>query len=135
MTYEYVYYNYLMGGKKLTLRDEFCPLYSLEKLYDTSIRSMGFELYDLSDFNQWKAELRKKLIELLGGFPERSPLEPQVIELKEFDNYTRKKVVFESALYIDVPVYVLIPKDINGKIRGVVALYGHGYGKNDVVGL
>ncbi|WP_434564675.1 alpha/beta hydrolase family protein [Thermoanaerobacterium thermosaccharolyticum] len=121
--------------RKSDVKNEFRPLYSLEKLYNSSIRSMGFEIDDPSDFTQWKEELKKKLIEILGGFPELIPLEPQVLEHKEFNNYIREKVVFKSAPYIDVPAYVLIPKNINKRVPGVVALHGHGYGKNDVVGL
>lgn len=117
------------------MKDEFRPLYSLEKLYDTSSRSMGFELDSPSDFEQWRAQLKDKVIELLGGFPERVALEPQVLERKEFEDYIREKVAFHSAPYIDIPAYVLLPKDSVGKIPGVVAVHGHGYGKNDLVGL
>ncbi|ADD02971.1 Acetyl xylan esterase [Thermoanaerobacter italicus Ab9] len=122
-------------SQKWTVKDELRPLYSLKKLYDTSIRSMGFELDDPSGFEQWRVQLKGKVIKLLGDFPERVPLEPQVLECKEFDNYIREKVVFHSAPYIDVPAYILLPKGIQGKVPGVVALHGHGYGKNDLVGL
>jgi len=117
------------------MREEFRPLYSLEKLYYSNSRSMRFELKNLSEFDNWRIQLKNKLIELMGGFPDKVPLEPETIEEKEFEDYFRKKIIFHSAQYVDVPAYVLIPKDRKARVPGVIALHGHGYGKNDVVGL
>jgi cephalosporin-C deacetylase-like acetyl esterase len=117
------------------MKDELRPLYSLERLYDTSARSMGFDLTNSSDFEKWRVQLKDKIIELIGEFPDRVPLEPQVLEEKEFNGYIREKVMFHSAPYIDISAYVLLPKNVNDKVPGVVAVHGHGYGKNDLVGL
>jgi len=117
------------------MKDEFLPLHTMGKMYDTTIRSMGFEIDDPSCFGQWQAVLKVKLLELLGEFPEKVNLEPIVLERQEFDDHIREEVVFHSAPYIDVPAYVLVPKGVQGKMPGVVAVHGHGYGKNDLVGL
>jgi len=49
-------------------------------VYDSIRPSLGFNATTRSEAEGWQAEARAKLIELLGGFPERVPLEPEVLE-------------------------------------------------------
>lgn len=106
----------------------FLSLYEQPRLYE-------FKAKTIEEWKEWRASLRDKLIELLGGFPERIPLDPEVLERKEFDAYFRERIVFNSAPDVSVVGYLLIPKGVELPAPGVVALHGHGYGKDDIVGI
>jgi len=110
------------------------PLQPFLTLYEKP-RAYEFKAETLEEWEAWREGLKEKLIELLGGFPERVPLEPEIVEKKEFEDYTREKIIFNSAPDISVTGYLLVPKRINLPAPGVIALHGHGYGKDDIVGI
>jgi len=116
--------------------EEFHPLTYYKNLYETQERKYSFKAKNLKEWETWRKEFREKLIELLGGFDyPYTNLNPKKLEEKEFDNYIREKVVFWSDKYNAIPAYVLVPKNKDGKLPAVVAMHGHGYGKNDIVGI
>jgi len=106
----------------------FLSLYEQPRLYE-------FKAKTIEEWKEWRGVLKNKLIELLGGFPDRIPLEAEVLERKEFDSYIRERIVFNSAPDVSVVGYLLIPKNVQFPVPGVVALHGHGYGKDDIVGI
>lgn len=112
----------------------FRPLQPFLNLYEQP-RVYEFRAETIEEWKEWRISLKDKLIELLGGFPERILLEPEVLERKEFDTYFRERVVFNSAPSVSVVGYLLIPKGVKFPVPGVVALHGHGYGKDDIVGI
>lgn len=112
----------------------FRPLQPFLNLYEQP-RVYEFRAETIEEWKEWRISLKDKLIELLGGFPERIPLEPEVLERKEFDTYFRERIVFNSAPSVSVVGYLLIPKGVKFPVPGVVALHGHGYGKDDIVGI
>lgn len=87
---------------------------------------------DPSDIKTWQRELRSKFVECLGGYPKRTPLNPQTVGRLQADGYRVEKVIYESrpkffvtaALYLPdtKPPYpaVLIPcgHSSNGKAAG-----------------
>lgn len=81
------------------------------------------------EWSIWYAQLKAKIIELLGGFPaERSPLQPQILETDDLPAYRVEKVAFQSEDEIYVPCHVLIPRHVGPPYRTVIALSGHGSG-------
>lgn len=108
--------------------EPFLSLYEEERIYE-------FRAQTVDEWKVWREDLKKKLIELLSGFSERVPLEPEILERKEFKDYIRERVIFNSAPKVSVVGYLLIPKDIKLPAPGVIALHGHGYGKDDIVGI
>lgn len=112
----------------------FRPLQPFLNLYERP-RVYEFKAETVEEWREWRVSLKDKLIELLGGFPERIPLEPEILERKEFDAYFRERVVFNSAPDVSVVGYLLIPKGVEFPVPGVIALHGHGYGKDDIVGI
>lgn len=112
----------------------FRPLQPFLNLYEQP-RVYEFRAETIEEWKEWRISLKDKLIELLGGFPERIPLEPEVLERREFDTYFRERIVFNSAPSVSVVGYLLIPKGVKFPVPGVVALHGHGYGKDDIVGI
>lgn len=89
----------------------------------------------IEDWRSHAARLRVELTKLLGGFPvERGLLNLQMEEPVQFDGYTRRYVTFQSEPGVTVPAYLYLP-DAPGPHRAVLALHGHGRGKDDVTGI
>jgi hypothetical protein len=87
----------------------------------------------------WRRTLRAALWRELGVMPERVPLRPQVVERKGFGEYVREKVILQVDRYMSMPAWVLIPKHSkfksrSGKLPGILAAHGHGFGKDSIVG-
>ncbi|MBW3622946.1 MAG: alpha/beta fold hydrolase [Armatimonadetes bacterium] len=89
----------------------------------------------IEDWRSHAARLRVELTKLLGGFPaRRGLLNLRMEEPERFDGYTRRYVVFDSEPGVSVPAYLYLP-DAPGMHRAVLALHGHGRGKDDVAGV
>ena len=105
---------------------------SLEKIYYETKQSMAFEATTVDEWKTWHQSLKDKLEELLGGFPKRDPLEPQILETEDCCDYIREKVVFNADHGLKIPTYFLIPKGLKGPVPGILALHGHGDGKINI---
>lgn len=89
-----------------------------------------------SDFASWKCRTRNGLVEILGGLSkEKVILKPKIIESVDKGDYIRKKVIFQCDEKVLVSSYLLFPKRINSPSPAVLALHGHGRGKDDVLGI
>jgi dienelactone hydrolase len=87
-------------------------------------------------FKPWQRRLRARLIKLLGGFPrERGPLDVEELEREETPDYVRRKIVFTSEPYADVPCHLLIPRGIKRRVPGMVCLQGHSPGMHISIGV
>jgi len=118
------------------MKRELRPLAPFHEMYRKKERALEFDCKDRRDWQRWRKALRRKLTELLGGFPERRPrLSPEILETKEFDGYVRQKVAFRSAPAQDVVAYLLIPSGVELPAPAALAIHGHGYGVKDIVGL
>jgi dienelactone hydrolase len=84
----------------------------------------------------WQKRVRRRLAQLLGGFPStRVPLNARVLEKRRFDGYVREKVIFQSRNDLSVFGYLLLPAKASKLIPGIVCLPGHGRGCDDIVGI
>ena len=105
-------------------------------MYDHASRAMAFQASATADTERWQRDLRAKLVELLGGFPdERCELLPRVTETREFSTYTRETVLFQSRPNMTVFGYLLLPKDFEKPGPTILCLHGHGRGVDDIVGI
>lgn len=90
------------------------------------------------DFAEWHASALSKLLELLGDFPEKVPLNAEVEYSVDQGSYIRRRVVFDVDKYMSLPAVVLIPKSRKSgeKLPAVVCSHGHGpFGKDPVAGV
>jgi len=115
--------------------EEYRPLTYYKKLYEQIERRFSFKAKSIEEWQQWRNEFKSKLIELINLDYPKSDLEPKKVEVKEFQDYVREKIIFRSDRFSMIPAYVLVPKNAKGKLPAVVAMHGHGYGKNDLVGI
>ena len=108
--------------------------YSKERIQSVH-QSLLFHAKNEAEGHEWQKKAHKKLIELLGGFPEKTELFPEIKEKKEFDTYTREEVYFQSRENLTVKGYLLLPKAIKPPYRCMICLPGHGRGVDDIIGI
>ncbi|NMC39544.1 MAG: xylan esterase, partial [Bacteroidales bacterium] len=69
--------------------------------------------------------VRKKLTEIIGPFPEKTPLNAKITGVIKRDGYRIEKIIFESFPGYYVPGCLYIPEKIRGKIPAVLHVIGH----------
>lgn len=112
------------------------PLAPLWEEYHHRPRSHAFHAGDSDSWLEWKEGLAAEVPRCLGRLPvDRGPVESRTLERKEFPGYVRERVVFRSREGADVPAYLLLPTGARAPAPAVLALHGHGYGKDDLVGI
>ncbi len=117
-------------------KPEFDPVHWTLETYKSAPLKLTFKATNKAQAELWQQELRAKLTELIGGFPhERVPLQPQIVEKRDFPKYTRERFVFESRAGVSVAGYLLLPKDANPPFAPVICVPGHGRGVDDIVGI
>jgi dienelactone hydrolase len=90
------------------------------------------------DWADWRKSAYPKLIELLGEFPKKVDLEPEVQYSVEDKGIIRELVIFNSEEFMSVPCYVLYPANMkaDGSNPAIVCSHGHGpCGKDSVAGV
>jgi dienelactone hydrolase len=106
------------------------------KLHDAAPLRMTFKAANRRQAEVWQKQLRPKIIELMGGFPDKAaPPQVQTVEVKEYPGYRREKFVFQSRPGCGVLGYLLTPKSGKGPYAPVLCIAGHGRGVDDIVGI
>jgi dienelactone hydrolase len=128
------------GGPLADLKDkvhaeEFDPMHWTGEQYKSAPLRLTFRATDKTEAEIWQRQLRTKLTELVGGFPERVPLHPLSLDVREFPGYRREKFVFESRQGVGVLAYLLTPRDKRPPFATVICIPGHGRGVDDIVGI
>jgi dienelactone hydrolase len=114
---------------------EFDTVAYSHKRYESVPLKMTFQARTRKDAEAWQRRLRAKVVELIGGFPDRGPApRAQFLEKREYPEYVRDKFVFESRPGVGVLGYVLRPKSA-GPHAAMVCVPGHGRGVDDIVGI
>jgi cephalosporin-C deacetylase-like acetyl esterase len=76
------------------------------------------------DVRKRQADLRAKFIDALGGFPEKTPLNPRVVGKQERDGYRVEKVIYESRPNHHVTAILYLPQG-PGPFPGAIMPMGH----------
>jgi len=83
----------------------------------------------------WQQALRERLVDLMGGLDdERCDPNVEELEREETEGAVRRKLVFTSTPFADVPCHLLVPKGITGTVPGVICLQGHSTGMHISIG-
>jgi cephalosporin-C deacetylase-like acetyl esterase len=72
----------------------------------------------------WQTERREFFLRKLGGFPERTPLNPVITGTADFDGYSIEKLYFESQPGFFVSATMYLPEG-EGPFPGVLHIPGH----------
>ena len=99
--------------------------------YRSAPLQLTFRATTRAEAEQWQRQLRAKLTELLGGFPERTPLTAQTLDKRDLTGYTREKIFFESRPGNGVILYLLLPARSPAPHPTVICVPGHGRGVDD----
>ncbi|WJH33807.1 dienelactone hydrolase family protein [Paenibacillus sp. CC-CFT747] len=86
----------------------------------------------------WREALLGGLRQALGRLPVEdaaSPLEPVLLETKDYGDFVMERIAYSTMPSVTVPVLVLKPKDGEGPWPAVIACHGHGNGQLDAVGM
>lgn len=118
-------------------------LNSMERYYlaeeEDTIPSLSFRGKSKKDFQRWRRELRAKLLELLGEFPKKVPLEPDKLGEEDCGDYVREKYTIATEKHMRLPLYLLKPKGVvplRKKLPAILCCHGHGpFGKDSVAGV
>jgi dienelactone hydrolase len=87
------------------------------------------------DMPAWRDRCRERLAGLIGQVPERVPLSVETRGSEDCEGYVRESVVFDTEADMSVPAYLLIHNDRTAPGPAVLAVHGHGPGKDLVCGL
>jgi len=93
-------------------------------LYDKRSR----EVAGIKTESEWKNRqslIRNKLTELIGPFPEKTPLNPRVTGIIKKDGYRIEKIIFESFPGFYVTGCLYVPEKIKGKVPAILNVIGH----------
>jgi len=80
----------------------------------------------IAEWEDKSADIRSKFIESIGGLDfERCDLQPEYTGEIDKDSYTIKKVVYKSLPGVYVTANLYIPKNVDGKVPGILLSCGH----------
>ncbi len=78
-----------------------------------------------ADWKQRQQETYEDLLDIVGPFPKRTPLNPVVTGVVEREGYRVEKIVFESMPQYYVTAAMFIPSDVTGKRPAILNVIGH----------
>ena len=105
------------------------------KRYQQMPLKLTFQASNVRQAEVWQKSLRAKVTELIGGFPNRTPLNAQTLEVRDFPTYRREKFILESRPGLFVLGYLLTPSEGSAPHRAMICLPGHGRGVDDIIGI
>lgn len=102
------------------LADEMAPGVPKTQMMNVWLKKHAFEALDRrvaafqqlktpGDIAKWQRERRDFFLRQLGGFPERTPLNPQITGKRTFDDYRIEKVIFEPQPGFHVTATLYLP--------------------------
>jgi len=94
-----------------------------KKAFDTRLASLA-QVKTPGDVTKRQQALRAKFIEALGGFPDKTPLNAQVVGKEVFDGYRIERVIYESRPGHHVTATLYLPAG-DGPFPGVLMPIGH----------
>jgi dienelactone hydrolase len=108
----------------------------LEHLYDSHSQTYAFKAKTLEGWGEWRSELKEVLTQAL-VMPDRKALElnPLLLERIDCGDYYRDHIQLTTDSYLQMPLYLLIPKNGVSPFPAIVACPGHGYGYKELIGL
>ena len=78
-----------------------------------------------ADAEAYVGEVRQKILQSFGPWPEKTPLNPRVTGVLTRDGYKVEKVIFESRPNFPVTGNLYLPTGRAGRLPGVVGVCGH----------
>lgn len=83
------------------------------------------DLQTLSDWKLRQDKLRETLMDITGSFPEKTPLNAEILRVIEKNEYRVEHIVYESQPGFYVTSSLFIPEGLRGKAPAVIYVSGH----------
>lgn len=117
--------------------DRLRPLALYEAMYANRPRTFAIPTTtDAAEWDAWRAAFRSRLRERLGGLADQRVAKiVSAAEPTEHAGYRRSYIEFESAPGVRVPAWLLVPTGLSAPAPAVIAVHGHGYGADALVGI
>lgn len=112
------------------------PIGHLDALSQRLERTHRFEARTPKEVRWWQKRTHRMLLRRLAiDQMAPVPLRPTILEEVDRGSYLQRKVLIHSGVDLQLPVYLLIPHGLKGKAACVLALNGHGYGVQSILGI
>jgi len=79
----------------------------------------------LNEWKDWQAKAKEKLMEVVGPFPEKTPLNPKITGKHKGNGFKFENIVFESQPGFYVSGTLFIPDGVKGKTPTIIYCSGH----------
>lgn len=119
-------------------REQLRPLALYEAMYASEACEFAIPgTSDRAEWEAWRVAFRARLRERLGipTAAEQTPITVTAAPPTRHGDYQRTYLEFESAPGVTVPAWLLIPAGLTAPAPAVIAVHGHGYGVDEMVGL
>ena len=83
------------------------------------------ELESEADWRRYREQVRQRLRETIGPFPEKTPLNARITGTLEKERYRVEKLVYESVPGLYVTAALFIPEGLEGKAPAILFCSGH----------
>ena len=83
---------------------------------------------DLKSTSEWKErqeKVKNTLMKIVGPFPEKTPLHPEVTGIAQEDGYRIEKIVYQSMAHFYVTGCLFIPNGVKAKRPAILFVSGH----------
>jgi cephalosporin-C deacetylase-like acetyl esterase len=102
-----------------------CLLGEVRQQYQARREYLAESLKSPAAVEKRRAELQGQLTQMLGDFPERTPLGARTVGVIQCDGYRIEKVIYESRPRHHVTANLYLPDPLPGKVPGVLVPCGH----------
>jgi len=92
---------------------------------DKSPLTLSFLRAEFKSLKQWQGRARTKVFELLSYAPPPVKPQPQLVRRTDKGDYIEEYLTFQTTPDLRAPAYVLIPKNTEFPVPGIVALHSH----------
>jgi dienelactone hydrolase len=112
------FYTDAINANYKSFTDEALPLLARRK-------ARVEKLVTRADWERYRTEVRKKLADMVGPFPEKTPLNARVTGVVRKTGFRVEKVIYESQPGFYVTAALFLPEPLHGKTPAVLYCSGH----------
>jgi cephalosporin-C deacetylase-like acetyl esterase len=101
----------------------------LDGIADKEVAARGATVATIKTRAQAEArqrEVRRKILTLIGGLPEKTPLNAKVLGTTQADGFRIEKILYDSQPNFPVTALLYLPDNRHGKLPAIVIAPGHG---------
>jgi dienelactone hydrolase len=88
----------------------------------------------LREWRKEREEVKAAVLRSLGDMPPRPKPQARIVSVDKKDGYRVEKFVFDNGVDSEVPGYIAIPENRQGRRPAVLTMHGHGSSKENMFG-